>query len=159
MGRGAFGSAALWRLAARGADVAGIERFGIGHDQGSSHGATRLFRIACQEHVGLSRIAKKSLELWTALGNETGQTLIRRPGPGAAEPRRVHGPLPDVFRYREARRCCVRPRGWHPLSGAERPRADSCRTSARRGRLSLHTRDRDRLHRRRRAAPDADGHL
>ena len=55
VGLGAFGSAALWRLAERDIDVAGIERHGIGHQLGSSHGVTRLFRIACQEHPGLPR--------------------------------------------------------------------------------------------------------
>ena len=80
IGLGAFGSAALWRLAQRGADVAGIERHGIGHHLGSSHGATRLFRIACQEHPGLPPIALKSLELWTELGDQTGEPLVRQSG-------------------------------------------------------------------------------
>ncbi|SMD18853.1 N-methyl-L-tryptophan oxidase [Kibdelosporangium aridum] len=80
VGLGAFGSAALWRLAARGLNVAGIEQHGIGHDQGSSHGGTRLFRIACMEHPGLSPIALKSLELWTALSAETGETYVSQTG-------------------------------------------------------------------------------
>jgi sarcosine oxidase len=80
VGLGAFGSAALWRLAERGIDVAGIERYGIGHHLGSSHGATRLFRVACKEHVGLSPIALKSLDLWTALGEQTGEVLVRQTG-------------------------------------------------------------------------------
>ena len=80
IGLGAFGSAALWRLAHRGVDVAGIERHGIGHHLGSSHGLTRLFRVACQEHPGLAPIALKSLELWTGLGNETGQRLVHQSG-------------------------------------------------------------------------------
>ena len=80
IGLGAFGSAALWRLADRGVDVAGIERHGIGHHLGSSHGLTRLFRVACQEHPGLAPIALKSLELWTGLGNETGQRLVHQSG-------------------------------------------------------------------------------
>ena len=42
IGLGGFGSAALWRLAHLGADVAGVERHGIGHHLGSSHGATRV---------------------------------------------------------------------------------------------------------------------
>ena len=80
VGLGAFGSAALWRLAERGAEVAGLERHGIGHHLGSSHGATRLFRVACQEHPGLAAVALKSLELWTGLGNETGECLVRQTG-------------------------------------------------------------------------------
>src|ERR1700758_190209 len=80
VGLGGFGSAALWRLASRGVDVAGVERQGIGHHLGSSHGATRLFRIACQEHPGLAAVALKSLELWTGLGERTGQQLARQSG-------------------------------------------------------------------------------
>ena len=80
VGLGAFGSAALWRLAARGAQVAGLERHGIGHHLGSSHGATRLFRVACQEHPGLAAVALKSLALWTGLGHQTGECLVRQTG-------------------------------------------------------------------------------
>jgi sarcosine oxidase len=80
VGLGAFGSAALWRLAARGVDVAGIERQGIGHHLGSSHGKTRLFRVACQEHPGLTPIAQRSLALWQELGAGTGEELVRQSG-------------------------------------------------------------------------------
>jgi sarcosine oxidase len=80
IGLGGFGSAALWRLAHLGTDVAGVERHGIGHHLGSSHGATRLFRIACQEHPGLAPIALKSLELWTGLGDQNGQRLVSQSG-------------------------------------------------------------------------------
>jgi len=94
VGLGAFGSGALWRLAARGVDVVGIERQGIGHPLGSSHGATRLFRIACQEHPGLAPIAMRSLSLWTELGEQTGETLVRQTGclnSGAPDSRPVVG--------------------------------------------------------------------
>ncbi len=80
VGLGAWGSAALWRLAARGIDVAGIERYGIGHPLGSTHGTTRLFRIACQEHPGLPPIALTSLRLWRELGEETGEVYVRQTG-------------------------------------------------------------------------------
>ncbi|MEU4194098.1 N-methyl-L-tryptophan oxidase [Kribbella sp. NPDC026611] len=80
VGLGAFGSAALWRLAARGLNVVGVERQAIGHAFGSSHGTTRLFRVACMEHPGLTAIARKSLELWTALGEQTGETYVRQTG-------------------------------------------------------------------------------
>ncbi|WP_328521245.1 N-methyl-L-tryptophan oxidase [Kribbella sp. NBC_00359] len=80
VGLGAFGSAALWRLAARGVNVVGIERQGIGHPFGSSHGTTRLFRVACMEHPGLTPIARKSLELWTQLGEGTDEVYVRQTG-------------------------------------------------------------------------------
>ncbi|MET0233336.1 MAG: FAD-dependent oxidoreductase [Kibdelosporangium sp.] len=96
VGLGAFGSAALWRLARRGVDVAGVEQHGIGHEHGSSHGETRLFRIACMEHPGLAPIATKSLELWTELRERTGEVLVRQTGclnVGAPGSRAVQGPL------------------------------------------------------------------
>jgi sarcosine oxidase len=96
IGLGAFGSAALWRLAGLGIDVAGIERHGIGHHLGSSHGTTRLFRIACQEHPGLVPIALKSLELWTGLGEQTGERLVRQSGclsAGSPRSRPVRGTI------------------------------------------------------------------
>jgi len=80
VGLGAFGSGALWRLAERGVRVVGVERHGIGHEQGSSHGLTRLFRIACMEHPGLAKIALKSLELWRELGARTGAELVSQTG-------------------------------------------------------------------------------
>jgi sarcosine oxidase len=79
VGLGGFGSA-LWRLAHRGVDVAGVERHGIGHHLGSSHGATRLFRVACQEHPGLAAVALKSLELWNELGDQLGEQLVSQTG-------------------------------------------------------------------------------
>ena len=80
VGLGAWGSQALWRLAARGVDVVGVERFGIGHAMGASHGATRLFRVACMEHPGLVPIAQRARDLWYELGGLTGQVLLRQTG-------------------------------------------------------------------------------
>jgi sarcosine oxidase len=76
VGLGAMGSSALWRLAARGVDVVGIERFGAAHPFGSSHGRTRLFREACLEHVGLAPIAASSRELTRELEALTRRTLL-----------------------------------------------------------------------------------
>ena len=96
VGLGGFGSAALWRLAQRGVSVAGVERHGIGHHLGSSHGATRLFRIACQEHPGLAAVALKSLELWTELGHQAGERLVSQTGclsVGSPDSQAVRGAL------------------------------------------------------------------
>src|SRR5919199_1293007 len=76
IGLGAMGSNTLWRLAARGVDVIGIERFRPGHVQGSSHGHTRLFRVACLEHPNLVPLAQRSLELWRELQARSGTPII-----------------------------------------------------------------------------------
>ena len=77
VGLGAWGSSALWRLAERGVDVIGIERFGPGHELGSSHGETRLFRVACLEHPDLVPLAVRAGELWRELEAASGEELLR----------------------------------------------------------------------------------
>ena len=116
VGLGAFGSAALWRLAERGADVAGVERYGIGHHQGSSHGITRLFRVACMEHTGLVSIALKSLELWTDLGSRTGMPLVRQTGGLSVGAPDSH-PVDGTIKAAAAARLPVRQIGHEELAG------------------------------------------
>nr|AGS49574.1 sarcosine oxidase [uncultured bacterium esnapd10] len=76
IGLGAWGSAALWQLAARGVSVLGVEQFQPGHAHGSSHGTTRMFRTACLEHTGLVPLAQRSLTLWHELENAAGRPLF-----------------------------------------------------------------------------------
>src|SRR3954454_23135960 len=80
IGLGAMGSNALWRLAARGVDVLGFEQFRPGHVQGSSHGKTRVFRVACLEHPNLVPLARRSRELWIDLQEKSGTPVIRNTG-------------------------------------------------------------------------------
>ena len=46
VGLGAVGSAALYQLARRGVPALGIDRFAPPHQHGSSHGDTRITRLA-----------------------------------------------------------------------------------------------------------------
>jgi sarcosine oxidase len=46
VGAGVMGCAAAWALCERGADVTVHEQFALDHDRGSSHGRTRIFRVA-----------------------------------------------------------------------------------------------------------------
>jgi sarcosine oxidase len=80
VGLGVLGAAALWRLAARGVDVVGVEQFSVGHPWGSSHGSTRMFRTTCLEHPGLVPLARLSRRLWRELEEETGQPLLDETG-------------------------------------------------------------------------------
>ena len=50
VGVGGMGSAALYHLARRGKRVLGLERFDLLHERGSSHGLTRIIRLAYFEH-------------------------------------------------------------------------------------------------------------
>src|ERR671939_437340 len=50
VGVGGMGSAAVAHLARRGVRVLGLEQYGIPHDRGSSHGLSRIIRLAYFEH-------------------------------------------------------------------------------------------------------------
>ena len=80
IGLGAIGSSAAWRLAARGLDVLGFEQFEPGHAWGGSTGTTRLFRVACLEHPGLTPIARRARSLWRELETSSGQRLFYETG-------------------------------------------------------------------------------
>jgi sarcosine oxidase len=80
VGLGVIGAAALWRLAARGVDVVGVEQFSVGHPWGSSHGSTRMFRTTCLEHPDLVPLARLSRRLWRELDEEAGQPLLDETG-------------------------------------------------------------------------------
>lgn len=90
IGLGAWGSAALWRLAARGVDVLGFERHTPGHAYGSSHGGSRMFRTACLEHPGLVDLARLSRDLWGELESASGRALFTASGGLLAGPRDGH---------------------------------------------------------------------
>ncbi|MFF2863721.1 N-methyl-L-tryptophan oxidase [Streptomyces rubiginosohelvolus] len=80
VGLGAWGSSALWQLATRDVDAIGVEQFTPGHPWGSSHGGSRMFRVTCLEHPGLVPLARRSLELWHALGDASGEELFENRG-------------------------------------------------------------------------------
>ncbi|WP_439383749.1 N-methyl-L-tryptophan oxidase [Amycolatopsis lexingtonensis] len=80
VGLGVVGAATLWRLAARGVDVVGLEQFTVGHPWGSSHGSTRMFRTTCLEHPGLVPLARLSRRLWRELEAEAAQPLLAETG-------------------------------------------------------------------------------
>ena len=80
VGLGAMGALSAWRLAARGAKVIGFERFRPGHDQGSSHGDTRIFRTAYFESPEYVPLLRRAHGLWRQLEQETGATLLTLTG-------------------------------------------------------------------------------
>ena len=76
LGLGAMGSAALHHLARKGARVLGLDRFSPPHALGSSHGDTRITRLAIGEGAQYTPLALRSHELWRELEQETGKTLL-----------------------------------------------------------------------------------
>jgi sarcosine oxidase len=67
-GVGGMGSATVYELARRGARVLGLEQFDIAHDRGSSHGMSRIIRLAYAEHPSYVPLLRRSYELWRELG-------------------------------------------------------------------------------------------
>ena len=80
IGLGAMGSAAAWHLARRGRSVAGFEQFEPGHDRGSSHGYTRVFRTAYTEGAAYVPLALRALDNWRMLEAEAGEDLLTLSG-------------------------------------------------------------------------------
>ena len=80
VGVGAMGSAALWRLAARGATVMGFDRFAPPHDRGSSHGESRIIRTAYFEGPGYVPLLRRAFELWRQLERESGTSILTMTG-------------------------------------------------------------------------------
>ena len=53
------------------ARCAGIERFTVAHDRGSSHGLSRIIRLAYWEHPDYVPLLRRAYELWRRLERET----------------------------------------------------------------------------------------
>jgi sarcosine oxidase len=74
-----MGSATAWALAERGVDVTLYEQFEPGHTRGSSHGRTRIFRLAYPEAYWVA-LAEEALGGWRELEQQTGQQLLELHG-------------------------------------------------------------------------------
>jgi sarcosine oxidase len=71
-----MGSAACWQLARRGQRVLGLERFGIPHHHGSSHGVTRVIRLAYYESPAYVPLLRRAYSLWRETEAAFGETLM-----------------------------------------------------------------------------------
>jgi sarcosine oxidase len=66
VGAGVMGCATAWALRERGAEVSVHEQFGLDHDRGSSHGRTRIFRVAYPD-ADWVRFAQEAYVGWQEL--------------------------------------------------------------------------------------------
>ena len=80
VGVGAMGSATSYHLARRGKRVLGLERFGIPHAMGSSHGHTRIIRMAYYEDPSYVPLIIRAYELWRELQETVGEKLLYTTG-------------------------------------------------------------------------------
>ena len=96
VGLGGMGSAAAAHASSRGQRVLGIEQFQPAHDQGSSHGRSRVIRLAYFEDPAYVPLLRRAYELWRILERQTSRTLLQITGGlmiGAPDSRVVSGSL------------------------------------------------------------------
>jgi sarcosine oxidase len=79
-GLGGMGSSAAYHLAERGKHVLGLERHVPIHDKGSSHGQSRIIRLAYSEDPAYVPLVIRAYELWERLERETGEDLMTLTG-------------------------------------------------------------------------------
>ncbi len=126
LGLGAMGSAAAQHLAQRHARVLGIDQFTPPHDNGSSHGGSRMIRQAYWESPDYIPLVLRAYELWEQLQRDTSERLLNITGGlilgsagsplvtrGIASAQR-HGIRCSVYGPREI---CERFPAIHPLEG------------------------------------------
>ena len=79
VGGGVMGAAAAWALAGKGRETILFEQFELGHVRGSSHGPSRVFRLAYPQPEYV-RLAQQALESWRQLEDAAGEPLLLTTG-------------------------------------------------------------------------------
>ena len=80
VGLGAMGSATCFQLATRGVSVLGVDRYEPPHAYGSTHGDTRITRLAIGEGPEYVPLVRRAHELWREIERQTGAQLLTRSG-------------------------------------------------------------------------------
>jgi len=80
VGCGAMGSSISFNLASRGLKVLTLERFGLNHEFGSSHGKTRIIRLAYFEDPRYVPLLRRAFACWDELAKRSGAKIMKRTG-------------------------------------------------------------------------------
>ena len=80
LGLGAMGAATVYQLAKAGVRVIGVDRFHPPHDQGSSHGDTRITRLSVGEGAQYLPIVRNAHRIWRELEALSGESLFEQCG-------------------------------------------------------------------------------
>lgn len=80
IGVGGMGSATCYELAKRGWRVLGLEQYDIPHDMGSSHGHTRIIRLAYYEDPAYVMLLHRAYQLWREIEHKSGEHLLHITG-------------------------------------------------------------------------------
>lgn len=98
-----MGSSLSYHLARRGVKTLVLERFKLNHENGSSHGKSRIIRTAYAEHPGYVPLVRRSFGLWRELERLSGEELLVMTGGlmiGRPNSRLVQGVLRSVREHR-----------------------------------------------------------
>jgi sarcosine oxidase len=116
IGLGGMGSASAYHLARRGQRVLGLEQYDLLHARGSSHGLTRIIRLAYHEDPAYVPLLRRAYELWHDLEDDANERLLITTGSleggpedgpmfrGALEAAELHGIDHEVLDADELRR-------------------------------------------------------
>ena len=114
IGCGVMGASVTYNLARRGLRVLNLERFGVNHKFGSSHGRTRIIRMAYYEDPRYVPLIRRAYDSWRELESKSGKTLLQITGglmvgredgelvPGDLKSARAHGLSHEVLSPSEA---------------------------------------------------------
>ncbi len=80
LGVGGMGAATVSHLAERGADVLGLERYDVPHGYGSSHGITRIIRLAYYENPAYVPLLRRAYDLWRDLEDDHDRQVLYQTG-------------------------------------------------------------------------------
>ena len=79
VGAGVMGAAAAWQLARRGSSVVVLEQFEPEHTRGSSHGGSRIFRLAYPDQFWID-LARAARDAWRELEAASGSRVLVETG-------------------------------------------------------------------------------
>ncbi len=80
IGVGGMGSAAVYHLAKSGARVLGLERFEVPNAFGSSHGLTRIIRLAYSEGSHYVPLLRDAYRYWREIEEVSGESILQITG-------------------------------------------------------------------------------
>lgn len=80
VGVGGMGSAVAAHCASRGQRVLALEQHAVGHEYGSSHGLTRIIRLAYFEHPSYVPLLRRAFALWRELEQGLDEPLLHVTG-------------------------------------------------------------------------------
>ena len=75
-----MGASVSYNLAKRGLRVLTLERFGVNHEFGSSHGETRIIRLAYYEDPRYVPLLRRAFDSWREVESRSGKKLLQMTG-------------------------------------------------------------------------------